>query len=285
MVCSTDLHVAFKTEKVVASKQRGGSGNDEQSRCWPRTRPEGGEIAKYVLLSLLCFDSAFSATIETAQKLGDYEDEGIYGEYEDERNDAEDGGILHLDFFRFTTRKRYIWEDWTVPTRDPVDYGDSSSSTNFLLYVIVPISVVGIVGTLLYYCIKNLSENNCYSAEFESHSSIIANRFTAVHRPPIRRNQYADSRGEPAMRVLFSELDSNGGAAHATGATISFVNSPYASTTQDRREPDHTVAEKPPDYSTVTLSDLVNPTKPDFPAVKSESETPPPEYGKRNPFL
>ncbi|CAL1297310.1 unnamed protein product [Larinioides sclopetarius] len=235
-------------------------------------------------MSFLYYDSVFSTTTEVTQRQENGEDEGIYGEYEDEGTDTENEDILRLDFFRFTTRKRYIWEDWTVPTRDP-DYGESSSSTNVLLYIILPILVSGIGGTLLYFCFKNWSENDCCSDESDSHSSISADRFTTVQRPPIGRNQYTDSRREPEMRDLFSELDNIGGAAHLTDPTISLVNSIYANSTQDRREAENVVAEKPPDYSTVTLNDLVNPTKPAFPVVKKDSETPPPEYGKGNVFL
>ncbi|GBN06575.1 hypothetical protein AVEN_62670-1 [Araneus ventricosus] len=46
MVCSTDLHAVFKTEKIVPESleaERGGRGSAEQSWCWPRTRQEGGQ--------------------------------------------------------------------------------------------------------------------------------------------------------------------------------------------------------------------------------------------------
>ncbi|GBO44982.1 hypothetical protein AVEN_100273-1, partial [Araneus ventricosus] len=43
MVCSTDLHAVFKTEKGSGLEQRGGRDSAEQSGCWPRTHPEGGE--------------------------------------------------------------------------------------------------------------------------------------------------------------------------------------------------------------------------------------------------
>ncbi|CAL1297311.1 unnamed protein product [Larinioides sclopetarius] len=203
-------------------------------------------IAKYVLLNLLCFNFVLSSTIELAQRMENGEDEGIYGEYEDEGTDTENEDILHFDFFQFTTRKRYIWEDWTVPTRDPTDYGESNKSLNVLLYIIIlPTLIAG-----------------------------LADRFTTVHRPPARRNQYTDSRREPEMRDLFSELDNIGGATHLTGPTISLINSIYANSSQDRREAENVVAEKPPDYFTVTLNDLLNPTKPAFPVVKKDSEAP-----------
>ncbi|GBM05710.1 hypothetical protein AVEN_233020-1, partial [Araneus ventricosus] len=206
-----------------------------------------------------------------AQRMGDDEDESIYGEYEDVSINADDKDIFRHDFFRFTTRERYIWEDWTVPTRDPVDYGDESTSPIFFYYFFIPAAVCAFAIISVYICVKKC-ENGCCSAESDSHSSMSSNRFTTVHltpqrrtyqstqmhRSPIGRNQFPDSRrelfSEPAMRNSISELDINRGAAHATEATVSFINSTYASSTQGRREPDHTVAEKPPDYSTVTLS-------------------------------
>ncbi|GBM72551.1 hypothetical protein AVEN_259832-1 [Araneus ventricosus] len=229
---------------------------------------------------------------------------------------GDDEDMLRHDFFRSTTRKRYTWEDWPVHTRDPVDYREESTPPVSTYYFIVIFLIF-----FVYICVKILSENGCCSAESDSHSSISAERFailypppqrttyqsTQEHRPSTGRNQFPDSKrelfsepairdsfseqamrdsfSEPAMRNSFSELVSNRGAAHATGATISFVNSTYASSTQGRREPDNTVTEKPPDYSTVTLSDLVNPTNPTFPVVKTDNDTPPPEYDKVNPFF
>ncbi|GBN33224.1 hypothetical protein AVEN_58525-1, partial [Araneus ventricosus] len=140
------------------------------------------------------------------------------------------------------------------------------------------------------------------STELDSHSPESSDPFTAVqlsperidffaqlHRPPTGRNQFPDSRrelfDESRRTELFSEVVSNRGEADATRVTVSLIDSTNSSISHDRREPDHTVAEKPPDYSTVVLNDLINPTKPYFPVVKKDNDTPPPEYGNVNPFF
>ncbi|XP_055931166.1 uncharacterized protein LOC129961664 [Argiope bruennichi] len=238
------------------------------------------KLTKYVFLSFLCLDSVLSAAIETAQNLEDDEDRDIYGDVEP-INDA-DENIFRNDFFRFTTRKRYIWEDWTVTTDDPGDFEDYEPSNHTSFQILL---VVGLIfGTLAFtiaftYIIKRLKESDCCSDESYSHQS--ADIFTTVHRPPGRRANLPVQVHRPP-RDLFNELDSNLGAVNFTGTTISFVNSTYASSSQGRTETANAVPERPPDYATVALNDFVNPTQPAFPAVKKDTETPPPEYGKGN---
>ncbi|GBM49260.1 hypothetical protein AVEN_71007-1 [Araneus ventricosus] len=226
---------------------------------------------------------------------GDGEDEGIYDK---------NGNTTFLDFFHLTTTKRYIRENRTVPTIHPEKHAWNKSLGEelFLSFFIITIHFIVLVAILVYIYkyIKGFIKE--YSAEFNMHSSISSDRLTTVHRsseqsdffpevhrPPTGRNQFPDTRrelcGEPLRTDLLSELDSNRSAADITGVAISFFNSASANYSHGRRESDDSVTEMPPDYDTVVLNDLTNSTKPDFPVVRRTSETPPPEYGKANPFL
>ncbi|GBM72556.1 hypothetical protein AVEN_259836-1 [Araneus ventricosus] len=137
-------------------------------------------------------------------------------------------------------------EDWAITTRDPVVYGGNSPYEVFLSRFIITCFLLLLFIVLLLY-------------------------FT--------------NRDKPTRRELFNEVDSNRGAADTTRVTISDNDSTNSSISHGRIEPHHAVAEKPPDYSTVVLNDLINPTKPAFPVVKKDNETPPPEYGKENAFF
>ncbi|GBM72539.1 hypothetical protein AVEN_259824-1 [Araneus ventricosus] len=137
-------------------------------------------------------------------------------------------------------------EDWAITTRDPVVYGGSS------LYEVL------FSGFIL----------NCFL--------LIVCTILLI---------YFTNKNKPTRTELFSEVVSNRGEADATRVTVSVIDSTNSSISHDRKEPDHAVAEKPPDYFTVVLDDLMNPTKPSFPVVKKDNETPPPEYGQENTFF
>ncbi|KAF8794008.1 uncharacterized protein LOC129989507 [Argiope bruennichi] len=247
------------------------------------------KITNCVLLSCLSFDFVFSAATETAQRLEDDVDGGIFDGIENEDINSGDSRILHDDYFRFTTKRRYIWDDYTIPTPDPTDHKDTSSFADFgsfMLQVIIPIVIPGLVIFFLFLLVKRLIAKKCCATESNSHSSTPSGGFTAVHRPPRERDGTPDaSSGAQTRADLFNELGSNQSRVYSIRVDISVANSASASSSQGVREAGDVFTEKPPDYSTVTLSDLINPTKPAFPVVKKGNETPPPEYGKENQFF
>ncbi|GBN67409.1 hypothetical protein AVEN_236338-1 [Araneus ventricosus] len=75
------------------------------------------QIATCILLSFICCDSAFTATITAELRQGDDENKGIY------RGD-ENSPLQHI--FHLTSTKRYMREDRTAPTSYPVEYAKDS---------------------------------------------------------------------------------------------------------------------------------------------------------------
>ncbi|CAL1297307.1 unnamed protein product [Larinioides sclopetarius] len=206
--------------------------------------------------------------------------------------------ILRFDFFRFTTSKEL--DDLILTTHHPVDYESRRPDRNFFLYSLITSLLISCVVLFVYICMKIQIKSNCCSAEFDSHSPVSSgvtlqrssertDFFPQLNRSPVGSNQFTDSGrelfGESTRIDLISELGSNRGATDTIEVTISVISSTDSSVSHDRRVSGQMVADRPPDYSTVALNDLIDPNKAMFPVVKKENETPPPEYSKGNLFF
>ncbi|CAL1297312.1 unnamed protein product [Larinioides sclopetarius] len=167
----------------------------------------------------------------------------------------EEEEYLYNDFFRFTTSKRFIWDDWTVATDKPTppsdDSGYSGGGDTTLFFIILGISVIVFIG-ILFLCKKAREELSNSSPR--NVPEIVAHAPTA--------------------------------GAEGIGVAISYIGSVNNNPTQGRPGISRQTSEKPPDYATVTLGDLSNPKSP-FPSVMRQNsrETPPPKYDENNPMF
>ncbi|CAL1299266.1 unnamed protein product [Larinioides sclopetarius] len=256
------------------------------------------KIANYILLSFLCSVFVISATSDAAEIQGDYEVEGTQGKT---------GDTNHIDFSHWTTMKRHIREERSVPTIHPQKQARNSMGEDpFGSYCVLALHFIVLLVILVYiyrYIRRFIKEfMKEYRKEFQMDSSISSDRLTTVHRSsensdlfpefhslPLRSNRLIVSRrqlcDEIARTDLLCELDRNRGATHASGVGILFIHTSRANYPQGSRESNNAVVEMPPDYVTVIMNDFTNPTKPDFPVVKRSCETPPPEYDKENAFF
>ncbi|CAL1299265.1 unnamed protein product [Larinioides sclopetarius] len=198
------------------------------------------KIATYLLLIFLHSSSVLSAMATKASREGNGEGESIR---------SKDQQTVFLDVFGMTkTPKKYMSEDWIVPTSDPVDY----SGDGFFSYLMCfPAAILICVVYLFYICSQIKRVIKAFFARFHSRSSVASDRFVPSHLssvrsdffpnvpgPPTGRYQLVDSGREPCGVVIdvYYEIDCDSDALLNRIVVIDFLKSDNANSSHGRSE-------------------------------------------------